>query len=120
MSDASTARVNLERMLESGKDTALLRFALGNECLKSNDASAAALHLARAVELDPQYTAAWKTYARALAQCDQRASALQAYERGIAVAQAKGDKQAEKEMRVFLRRLARELEGDASGGGERG
>ena len=100
-------------MLASGKDGALLRFALGSECLKAKDVEDAARHLARAVELDPQYTAAWKMYARALAQCGRTDDALRAYERGIAVAQAKGDKQAEKEMRVFARRLQRAGESGA-------
>jgi len=92
-------------MLASGKDGALLRFALGNECMKEGDARAAADHLERAVALDSGYTAAWKLYGKALAQCGRNDDALAAYRQGIAVAQQKGDKQAEKEMRVFARRL---------------
>lgn len=109
MSDVSrpSALANFERMLASGKDGALLRFALGNELLKSGDAAAAVDHLARAVELDPQYTAAWKLYGKALAAHGRDAEALAAYERGIAVARDKGDRQAEKEMQVFARRLGR-------------
>jgi len=106
------ARAGFERLLASGKDGALLRFALGNECLKAGEALAAAQHFERAVAFDPQYTAAWKLYAKALAEADRARDALDAYEKGIAVAQQKGDKQAEKEMRVFARRLARALDGN--------
>ena len=92
-------------MLAAGKDTALLRFALGNEYLKAGDAASAAEHLARAVSLDANYTAAWKLYGKALTAAGRSDDALAAYRAGIAVALAKGDKQAEREMRVFARRL---------------
>jgi predicted Zn-dependent protease len=101
----SSALASFEKMLAAGKDGALLRFSLGNEYLKAGDAARAAAHLARALAQDPQYTAAWKLYGKALAAAGRRAEALAAYREGIAVAHAKGDKQAEKEMTVFARRL---------------
>src|SRR4051794_12911751 len=103
--EKSAALVNFERMLASGKDGALLRYSLGNELLKAGDNAAAAAHLQRAVELDTGYTAAWKLLGKALQADGRPAEALEAYRRGIAVAQAKGDKQAEKEMTVFARRI---------------
>ena len=101
----SPALENFEKMLAAGKDGALLRFSLGNEYLKAGDAPRAAEHLARAVDLDPQYTAAWKLYGKALTAAGRKDQALAAYRNGIAVAEKRGDKQAEKEMRVFARRL---------------
>ncbi len=103
----SQALVNFQRMLDAGKDGALLRFSLGSEYLKAGDAASAIAHLARAVALDPRYTAAWKIYAKALAAAGRNGDALAAYREGIAVATARGDKQAEKEMTVFARRLAK-------------
>lgn len=103
----SPALASFEKMLASGRDGALLRFSLGNEFLKADDPASACPHLARAVELDPAYTAAWKLYAKALAAAGRDADALAAYRRGIEVAHAKGDRQAEKEMTVFARRLER-------------
>ena len=110
-----SALENFEKMLAAGKDGALLRFSLGNEHLKAGDFDQAALHLARAVALDPQYTAAWKLYGKALAAAGRKdealaaagrnGDALAAYRTGIEVAAKRGDKQAEKEMRVFARRL---------------
>jgi len=100
-----SALENFEKMLAAGKDGALLRFSLGNEHLKSGDAVRAAEHLARAVALDPDFTAAWKLYGKALAAAGRDGDALAAYRTGIEVATKRGDKQAEKEMRVFARRL---------------
>ena len=100
-------------MLAAGRDGALLRFSLGNEHLKAGDAARAAPHLAQAVTLDPDYTAAWKLLGKALAENGQPAEALAAYRAGIEVAQRKGDKQAGKEMDVFARRIAKALAPDS-------
>jgi predicted Zn-dependent protease len=93
------------RMLDAGKDGALLRYSLGNEYMKIHDTERAVAHLSRAVELDPEYTAAWKLLGRALAEAGQTTDALAAYAAGIDVAGRRGDKQAQKEMQVFARRL---------------
>jgi Tfp pilus assembly protein PilF len=94
-----------EAMLASGRDDALLRFGLGMQYLHGGDAERAAEHLRRAVEHDPGYSAAWKLLGRALAQAGDAAGAAAAYRSGIAAADEHGDKQAAKEMTVFLRRL---------------
>ncbi len=96
---------DFEALLAQGRDNALLRFSLGNEYLKLGDASKAAEHLRRAVEHNPQYSAAWKLLGRALTDADALDEALAAYQQGIAVAEAHGDIQAAKEMRVFARRI---------------
>jgi Tfp pilus assembly protein PilF len=99
-------------MLASGRDTALLRFSLGNEYLKAGVPERAAEHFARAVELDAKYSAAWKGLGRALADAGRSGEALQAYRTGIAVAEGKGDIQAAKEMKVFARRIEKTAKGD--------
>lgn len=101
-------------MLAAGKDGPLIRFALGNELLKAGDPAAAAEHLAQAVVLDGGYTAAWKLYGKALNESGRSEEALAAYHQGIAVAHQKGDKQAEKEMLVFARRIERARPGESS------
>jgi Tfp pilus assembly protein PilF len=103
----SPALASFEKMLAAGRDGALLRFSLGNEWLKAEDPMTACEHLARAVAFDPDYTAAWKLYGKALTAAGREAEALAAFRRGIDVAHAKGDRQAEKEMSVFARRLER-------------
>jgi hypothetical protein len=45
---------------------------------------------------------------QALAAAGDKTDAAETYRRGIAVAEARGDKQAAKEMQVFLRRLEKE------------
>lgn len=98
---------NLETMLESGQDTALLRFTLGNAFIRKEKFEQAVDHLARAVELDPGYSAAWKAYGGALASLGETAQAVEIYRQGIAIAHGKGDKQAAREMEVFLKRLTK-------------
>ena len=104
----SPALRNFERLLAAGKDGALLRFGLGNEFLKCGDVEAAVTHLRRAVSLDPGYSAAWKLLGKALSAAQRDDEALAAWHEGIAAAQRKGDKQAMREMQVFVRRLAKQ------------
>ena len=97
---------NLESMLAAGRDDALLRFTLGNAYL-AEDPARAAEHLELAVALDPDYSAAWKSYGKALAAAGRAEDAIEAYRMGIETATRKGDIQAAKEMGVFLKRLER-------------
>ena len=94
-----------EALLAAGKDNALLRFSLGMNYLNAGDPARAIEHLRAAVAHDPAYSAAWKLLGKALAEAGDRAAAMEAYASGIAVAERRGDKQAAKEMTVFLRRL---------------
>jgi len=94
-----------ENMLALGQDSALLRYSLGQAYLKDGDNNSAVEHFRRAVEQDPAYSAAWKLYGKALVGLDRKVEAITVYEQGIKVAEKKGDKQAAKEMMVFLKRL---------------
>lgn len=99
-------------MLAAGKDDALLRFGLGMHYLNAGKPARAVEHLRAAVAHDPAYSAAWKLLGRALADAGDRAGAVEAYGCGLAAAEKRGDKQAAKEMTVFLRRLQKQ--GEAS------
>jgi Tfp pilus assembly protein PilF len=96
---------NLQAMLARGQDGALLRFGLGGEYLKQQRYDEATLHLQKAVELDPNYSAAWKLLGQALSEAGHAPEAIDVYGKGIAAAEKKGDVQAAKEMKVFLKRL---------------
>ena len=100
---------DLESMLAQGRDNALLRYSLGNEYLRLGDAATATVHLRRAVEHDPKYSAAWKLLGKALSEAGALQEALAAYRDGIAVAEARGDLQAAKEMTIFARRIEKQL-----------
>ena len=98
---------SLEKMLDGPRDGALLRFSLGNEYLKADAPAAAAKCFQAAVDRDPNFSAAWKALGKALSAAGDSSGALTAYVRGIAVAEARGDLQAAKEMQVFARRIER-------------
>lgn len=98
----------LGALIAGGHDAAPVRVSLAQACLGRGDAADALAHLERAIELDADYTAAWKIYGRALHQAGRSAEAAQAWRRGVSVARTHGDRQAEREMKVFLKRLERE------------
>jgi len=107
----NAAIAGLEKLLGTPRDGALLRYSLGNEYLKLGEAARAAAFLRDAVAKDPAYSAAWKLLGKALGDCGNAAEALEAYRKGIEAAHRKGDKQAEKEMTVFARRIEKSLAG---------
>jgi Tfp pilus assembly protein PilF len=104
MSDKLTA--NLEALLASGTDNPGLRLALATRHLAQGNVAAAVRHAEAAVALDADYSAAWKVLGAARAAAGAATAAIAAYEHGIAVAERRGDQQAAKEMRVFLKRLS--------------
>ena len=98
---------SLEKLIGTPRDGALLRYSLGVEYAKAGDLPRAAAQLREALARDPAYSAAWKALGKTLEQQDLGAEALAAYRSGIEAARSKGDRQAEKEMTVFARRLER-------------
>lgn len=104
-----SALETFEKMLVSGKDNALLRYSLGNECLKLGRLDDARNHLRAALAFDPRYSAAWKLLGRAETEAGALTEAKETYRQGIAAAEAKGDIQAAKEMTVFAKRIDKQL-----------
>ncbi len=98
----------LEKLLNDGKDSPELRFGLGNAYLNAGQTQKAAEHLQACIDQRPDYTAAWKLLGKAFLQQQLSERAQKVWQRGIDVARTKGDKQAEKEMQVFLRRLEKQ------------
>ena len=95
-------------MLDQGQDSLILRFGLAQALLKQGDSDQAIEHLLKALEFDAEYSAAYKLLGKAYVQTDQAQQAIQAYEKGIKIAEIRGDIQAAKEMKVFLKRLLKE------------
>lgn len=95
----------LEALLAAGKDAPQLRVSLAQACLERGDAAGAVSHLERAIEQDAGYTAAWKFYGRALLAAGRESEARRAWQTGIETADRKGDRQAGREMQVFVNRL---------------
>ena len=99
-----------EALLQQGQDNALFRFGLGNAYLEADEPQKACIHLRAAVVHVSDYSAAWKRLGQALLACGEPQQAIEAYQSGIQAAERKGDVQAGKEMRVFLKRAQRTLD----------
>ena len=97
---------NLLNMLESGQDNALLHFTIGNAFFKHEKFEEAIEHLNIAVEQNPDHSATWKLYGKALVAINKTDKAKDAFNKGIIAANKNGDTQAKKEMQVFLKRLS--------------
>jgi predicted Zn-dependent protease len=95
----------LRALCDGPRDGALLRVTLANALLVQGDSVAATAELRRALGFDPDFSAAWKLLGKTLADAADTVAAIDAFRAGIAAAGKRGDKQAEKEMQVFLRRL---------------
>ena len=92
-------------MLDQGQDSLILRFGLGQALLKADQPEQAIEHLRKTLEFDPQHSAAYKLLGKAYGATEQSQLAIDTYTKGIEIAEAKGDIQAAKEMKVFLKRL---------------
>jgi predicted Zn-dependent protease len=90
----------------------VVRFGLGELYLQAEAFAQAAEQFAEILRLDPHYSAAYRYLGQAYAALGRRAEATETFQRGIAIAEARGDLQTVKEMRVFLRRLQKSGEAD--------
>ncbi len=82
-----------------------VHFGLGQAYLEADQPAEAEPVLRRAVELKPDYTAAYHLLGRALEQSGKIAEALAIYERGIAVGERTRDMIPLEKMRARVRRL---------------
>jgi protein O-GlcNAc transferase len=103
----------LRGLLARDADDPLGWFSLGRALLELGRHEEAREPLRRAISLDPTYTAAQRDLARALLASGEAAEAARVLETGIPAAEAAGDLQTAREMRVFLRR-ARAAQGLAT------
>lgn len=92
-------------MIAQGRDSYEARLAAGQARLKRGELEQAIAHLERACEQGPERSMAWQELGRARLESGDEDGARVAWKEGIAVAEANGDKQAEKVMTVWLRRL---------------
>jgi predicted Zn-dependent protease len=96
-------------LIGTERDSALLRVTIANALLREENADEAEQQLTEATKMDPAYTAAWKQLGKVRLSLDDTDGARQAWQSGLDAARENGDKQAEKEMGVFIRRLDRSL-----------
>jgi tetratricopeptide (TPR) repeat protein len=112
-------RMDTERMAQFQALVALdpsdtvVRFGLGELYVQAQAFAQAAEQFAEIIRLDPHYSAAYRYLGQAYAALGRYAEAAETFQRGIAIAEARGDLQTVKEMRVFLRRLHKSGEAEA-------
>ncbi|MDT8408296.1 MAG: tetratricopeptide repeat protein [Wenzhouxiangellaceae bacterium] len=95
----------IEKLIEKGRDSYESRLAAGQARLKNGDLEPAIEHFRKATEFNPQHTTAWQELGRALKADDELPAAREAWKNGLSAARANGDKQAEKVLQVWLKRL---------------
>jgi predicted Zn-dependent protease len=95
----------LLKLIDGPRDNALLRHSIGLLHVEAGRPADAVPYFRAALSRDPRFSAAWKMLGKTLAELGDHGGAREAYERGIAVAEERGDVQAAREMKVFLRRL---------------
>ena len=95
----------LQRMIDSGRDSAMLRLTLGEAHARQGDAAAAETHLRQALVLDPGYSAAWRALGRLQLKAGEEAAAAETFRQGLEAARQRGDMQIVRELEVRLKRL---------------
>ena len=98
----------IEKLIDQGRDGYEARLAAGQARLKNGDLDQAVAHLEKATDFKPEQTMAWQELGKAHNESGDAEAARAAWQRGLEAARANGDKQAEKVIGVFLRRLDRE------------
>ena len=96
---------SLLKLVGTNRDSAMLRLTVARLLAARSELAEAEAHLQAAIDMDEAYTAAWKELGKVRQQRGDAAGAGRAWRAGIEQARVNGDKQAEKEMTVFLRRL---------------
>ncbi|WP_376693641.1 tetratricopeptide repeat protein [Wenzhouxiangella sp. EGI_FJ10409] len=95
----------IEKLIDQGRDSYESRLAAGQARLERGELPRAIEHLEVATGHEPEQTMAWQELGRALKEAGRPEAAATAWEKGLDAARANGDKQAEKVMTVFLKRL---------------
>lgn len=99
---------NLEKLLVSGRDDAMLRFGLGSAYFNDKNFTDAVPHLRACLGHDKNYSAAYKLLGKALIKIGDKAQAKAVFETGLPIAVEKGDKQTEREILAFLKKLGKQ------------
>lgn len=97
----------LEAMLDDPEQEqdALTHFLLGREYMEADRAEDAVRAFSRCVELNPEYSAAYRFLGDSYRKNNQADKAKETYETGMTIANEMGDLQAAKEMKALLSRL---------------
>ena len=104
-----TSRIDQLRALsESDPTDETIAYLLGMELASEQRFEEACQAFEEALRRRPDYSAAYRQLGNGLEKLGQFQRAADVYQKGSHIAEAAGDLQAGKEMRAFLRRLARD------------
>lgn len=95
-------------LIKKDPNNTLFLYTLGLDYLKSGNAEKAIAPLKKTIELNPNYSVAYREFGKVFTQTNNKNEAIGIYQKGIEVAKNSGDTQAQKEMKVFLKRLLKE------------
>ena len=98
----------IEKLIDDGRDSYEARLAAGQARLKAGELERAIKHFRAATAHKPEHTMAWQELGKALEANGEPEAAHEVWERGIAAARANGDKQAEKVLGDWLKRLSKQ------------
>jgi len=100
-----TLTKNLENMLATGNDSAMLRFGLGSAYFSNKQYQLAIPHLQKCIDMDDSHSAAYKLSGKAQMKLGLSEQAKVTLKIGLEQATQNGDKQTEREIQVFLKKL---------------
>lgn len=110
-----TSRADMfRRLLKKEPHNPMVLYSLGNELFKEMQYSEAREYLSRAIQNKPDYSVAYRLLGRALYELHEDAESRRVFAQGREVAQRNGDLQTIKEIDVFVRRLERRADGEAT------
>jgi len=97
---------NLEKMLATGNDSAMLRFGLGSAYFNNKQYQQAIPHLQKCIDMDDSHSAAYKLLGKAQIKLGLNANARATLKMGLEKAIKNGDKQTEREIQIFLNKCS--------------
>ena len=101
---------NLERMLATGRDDAMLRFGLGSAYFNEKQFESAVQQLEACLRHDENYSAGYKVLGKAYFLKGDLDNAQRVFEAGKPIAVDQGDKQTQKEIAIFLKKIDQKLQ----------
>ncbi|CAN5325298.1 hypothetical protein BH09SUM1_BH09SUM1_17000 [soil metagenome] len=96
----------LEKLLSDDPEDHLGHFMLGRLYMEAARHEDAAREFAISIEQNPEHSASYRQCGDAYRKDNKPEKAREVYERGIVVAERRGDLQTVKEMQAFLRKLS--------------
>jgi uncharacterized protein HemY len=97
----------LENLVKQNPQSALMHYTLGIEYLRNGKKRKAINILKKTIAIDGEYSAAYRELGKALVESNMKPEAAIIFNKGIAVAEERGDIQTAREMRVFLKRISK-------------